>query len=163
MPWGCYSLCCLYFYMVILQDGYNESEFFEDKLYEWVLSATIICFLVYQIYIEVVQSVGVSLKDYLGIYSNYIDLYNYAISVFLIVVQLTELHWPALYIQRLLAAFAVLLTWIKVLDWLRLFEKTSLYIKLITETIFDIGYFMIIFIAVLLMFGNTMYMFELNK
>ena len=53
--------------------------------------------------------------------------------------------------------------WIKVLDWLRLFEKTSFYIKLIIETIYDIGYFMIIFAAALFMFGNTMYMLELNK
>ena len=53
--------------------------------------------------------------------------------------------------------------WIKVLDWLRLFEKTSFYIKLIIETVYDIGYFMIIFIAALFMFGNTMYMLQLNK
>ena len=49
------------------------------------------------------------------------------------------------------------------LDWLRLFDKTSFYIRLIQETISDILYFMIIFVAALWMFGNTMYMLQLNK
>ena len=49
------------------------------------------------------------------------------------------------------------------LDWLRLFDKTSFYIRLIQETIYDILYFMIIFAAALWMFGNTMYMLQLNK
>ena len=47
VPWSCYSLCCLYFYMVILQDGYDESDYEGDKYYKWVLSGTIIVFLTY--------------------------------------------------------------------------------------------------------------------
>ena len=53
--------------------------------------------------------------------------------------------------------------WFKLFDWLRLFETTAYIILLVKQTIIDIGYFMIIFVAALFMFGNTMYMFELNK
>ena len=91
VPWAAYSLGCLYFYMVILQDGYDESDYEWDAVYKWVLSATIIIFLSYQIYIEVIQSVGISgitISDYLFNLSNIIDLYTYFVSAWLIVVQL---------------------------------------------------------------------------
>lgn len=111
------------------------------------------------IYIEVIQSLSISLTEYFSDSSNAYDVYTYCTSLLLVIVQLLEIDVPPLRFQRLIAAFAVLMTWLKVLDWLRLFEKTSFYIKLITETIYDIGYFMIIFVAALCMFGNTMFMF----
>ena len=57
-----------------------------------------------------------------------------------------------------MAAFGVMLLWIKVFDWFRLFKQTSFYIKLIIETIYDIGYFVIIFFALLATFGCTMFL-----
>ena len=65
--------------------------------------------------------------------------------------------------QRLIAAFVIAFMWIKVFDWLRLFEKTSFFIRLITETFADIGYFMIIFLAALGSIGCSMYMLQLNQ
>lgn len=46
------------------------------------------------IYIEVIQSVGISFKDYVSMYSNYYDVYTYSCSLILVVVQLLELDWP---------------------------------------------------------------------
>ena len=60
-----------------------------DAVYKWVLSGTILVFLSYQIYIEVIQSVGISgisIKDYFGNTSNYLDLYTYGVSAWLITV-----------------------------------------------------------------------------
>jgi len=51
----------------------------------------------------------------------------------------------------------------KVFDWLRLFEKTSFYIRLITETFYDIGYFVIIFMVALSAIGCAMFMLQLNQ
>ena len=73
-----------------------------------------------------------------------------------------ELEYPELKYQRLMAAFGVMLLWIKVFDWFRLFKQTSFYIKLILETIYDIGYFVIIFGAMLATFGCTMFLLQLN-
>ena len=53
--------------------------------------------------------------------------------------------------------------WIKVLDWCKLFQPTSFFIKLIVETIVDIRYFVIIFIVALMMFGVPMYILNLNR
>jgi len=60
--------------------------------------------------------------------------------------------------QRMIAAFVILALWFKVFDWLRLFEKTSFYIRLIAETFGDIGYFAMIFLVCLSTIGCAMYM-----
>ena len=50
---------------------------------------------------------------------------------------------------------AVLLSWFKCFYWLRLFGPTSFYIRLITETVSDARYFIILFFLILMTFGNA--------
>lgn len=45
--------------------------------------------------------------------------------------------------------------WLKAFYWLRLWANTSFYIKLILETIYDIRYFLILFLFILMTFGNA--------
>ena len=61
------------------------------------------------------------------------------------------------------ASLSTLVLWIKVLDWCQLFGPTSFFIKLITETIYDIRHFFIIFVVALFMFGTPMYILQLNR
>lgn len=65
--------------------------------------------------------------------------------------------------QRIVAAFSLFVIWIKVFDWLRLFESTAFYIKLLTVTVKDIGYFMVLFLVALAMVGSSMYMLQSNR
>jgi hypothetical protein len=46
--------------------------------------------------------------------------------------------------------------WMKTFYWMRLFGPTSFYVRLIRETIIDIGYFLILFVFILMAFGNTL-------
>lgn len=48
-------------------------------------------------------------------------------------------------------------------DWLRLFDKTSFFIKLIGETLVDILPFMILLVTSLMMFGVPVAMLNLNR
>lgn len=122
IPWACWMLCTMYFYMTVLQDGYGRQEDnFEDKLYEYILSGFVVIFLVWQIYIECIQSTGVPVLEYFTNVGNIIDLYCFLASLWIVVVSLLEVEIPSLAYQRLMAAFALLFMWIKVLDWLRLF------------------------------------------
>lgn len=56
-----------------------------------------------------------------------------------------------------MVCIAVLLMWIQVFYWLRLFDNTSFYYRLVRETIVDLGYFLIIFITVVLTFANILW------
>lgn len=65
-------------------------------------------------------------------------------------------------IERTIAVFTVASAWIGVFNWLRMFESTSFYIKLIEMTFVDMWSFLIIFMAMLAMIGCSMYMLQLN-
>lgn len=58
--------------------------------------------------------------------------------------------------RRTIAALLVFLMWIKTFYWMRLFTATSFYIRLIQETLSDIKFFLILFIFILMTFGNTL-------
>lgn len=58
--------------------------------------------------------------------------------------------------RRGLSTLLVFLMWIKTFYWMRLFTATSFYIRLIQETLSDIKFFLILFIFILMTFGNTL-------
>lgn len=51
----------------------------------------------------------------------------------------------------------IVLQWILLYYWMRLFPTLAFYVNLISETIKDIGYFMIMFIMCITMFANTQF------
>ena len=59
-------------------------------------------------------------------------------------------------------AVAILTLWSNFFDWLRLFDETSFYIKLVEKTFQDIVQFMILFFIALAMIGSAMYALELS-
>ena len=64
---------------------------------------------------------------------------------------------------RMIATFSIFILWMKVFDWLRLFESTSFYYKLVVATFVDIKEFMILFITALCMVGSSMYILEMSR
>ena len=62
-----------------------------------------------------------------------------------------------------MATFAILFMYVKLIYWFRLFSVTSFYIRLIVETIIDIGWFFTILLTILLMYSNGFYMMNLYR
>ena len=69
----------------------------------------------------------------------------------------------SLWVSRVTAAIAVWFMWFKLIYWLRLFSSTSYYIRLIQDTIYDIRYFLLVYIVILGMFANAMHCLNLNR
>ena len=63
----------------------------------------------------------------------------------------------------MMAAFSVLFLWMKLIEWFKIFDATSFYVKLVRETIIEILSFALIFITCLAMFGTFMYFLQLNQ
>ena len=63
----------------------------------------------------------------------------------------------------ILTSFASCLLMLKIYDWLRLFEKTSFYVKLVELTLEGVGWFMILFTVALVGFGLPMSMLDMNR
>ena len=56
----------------------------------------------------------------------------------------------------------MVIMWVKVFDWLRMFDHSSKYVALIYQTLVDIIPFFGVFFAFLLMFGSAMYIINSN-
>ena len=64
--------------------------------------------------------------------------------------------------QRFVAAIQVCFLWVKVFDWLRLFDGTAFYIRLIFKTADNTKYFLIIMLIWYMMFGCAVYILSLG-
>ena len=64
--------------------------------------------------------------------------------------------------QRGIAAISGFFLWLKVFEWLRLFEGTAFEISLIYKTLVSIQYFMVIMIVIYMMFGTAIYFLSLG-
>ena len=56
---------------------------------------------------------------------------------------------------RPIASIVVLLSWLKSFYWLKLFGATSFYVRLVIWALYDIRHFMVLFVMILMTFGNT--------
>ena len=66
-------------------------------------------------------------------------------------------------IQRVFSALAAVCLWMKVLDWLRLFDSTAFFISLYQQTIKGIQSFLIIMAVWYMTFGTAFYIINLNR
>ena len=57
--------------------------------------------------------------------------------------------------MRPIASIVVLLSWLKSFYRLKLFGATSFYVRLVIWALYDIRHFMVLFVMILMTFGNT--------
>ena len=62
-----------------------------------------------------------------------------------------------------MASIASLALLTKVHDWLRLFEKTAFFVLLVKRTIYDIRWFMLLFVVAMLIYGVPLSMLSMNR
>ena len=125
---------------------------------------TLLC-LLYAVRNEFLQFSRMEDKlSYFTSFWNYIDIVGIAFTLIIIISAFSGEGGLISYeVLRILAAFASCCQMVKCYDWLRLFESTSFYILLITETLNDIKPFMILLAVTLLTFGIPMVLLNLNR
>ena len=62
--------------------------------------------------------------------------------------------------MRYLCAGAIALMWFRLIKWMRLFDATAFYSRLLTQTLSDIVNFLLLFLLVLGLFSNVLYIFN---
>ena len=84
---------------------------------------------------------------------------QYLGTLWILLTNLFELDVPILMNKRIICVIVLLSQGVKaILDWLRLFDSTSFYVTLITMTITDIGYIVMIIFIIQVYIGSAMYM-----
>ncbi len=66
---------------------------------------------------------------------NIADLIQYTISTILIVMTIFQSDYIDISHRRMLCSVTLFLAWLKMFEWLKMFDTTSYYIKLISETV----------------------------
>ena len=94
---------------------------------------------------------------------NILDLLQYGLDLFLILLTVFRIDYLADGTKRIIGAILICLIWFKMFDWMRLFDSTSFFIKLILETLTDVLPFFFIFPIFLMMFGSALYILNTNR
>ena len=100
--------------------------------------------------------------DHFGL-MNCLDLLTYVISTVLIIFSMLNLDTPTIQIRCILAALISIMMWMKMLEWLRVFDSTAFFVKLIMQTMIDILPFFVIFFIFIFMFGSALYILSMNR
>ena len=95
---------------------------------------------------------------------NYTDLFQYVTMTGLLIASMTDYNFTSIETRRITSAMLCFILWLKIFDWLRMFDATSFYVKLISQTLVDIVPFAcFIFPICLLSFGCAMICLSLNR
>lgn len=133
-PYVLYTGITLYYFFNILLVHETNTEI-ETRL----LATMNMMILIYQLYVEFMQAYNskkqFDLGEYLSDILNLLDLFQYLVVAFMLTLTLFNVNWPTLETKRIVCTFMVFVVWFKMFDWMRLFDATSFYIKLIVKTV----------------------------
>ena len=145
-----------------LSDANKREE--NDEFSKWrriVLAALILIVWSYHVLLEVYQLKSNVCKYFKSVW-NWNDMIALILTFIVIAASVPEDPLISLEKLRPVASIASCALMLKVFDWLRLFEQTAFYIKLMQETLKDIRAFLILILTALATFGIPMIILNLN-
>lgn len=154
LPWVAFSLTSLAYFAVYLDSSMND-----ERLGKSILAVVVILLAIYQLHIEARQL----LKQGCNYWKSPQNIIDLTVGFLTIAIVLSSLIDETRKEARVVAIGVIIAMGAKaVLDWLRLFDETAFYVSLVLQTLFDVGYFGVIFFLVLAYFGIALYMTQLN-
>ena len=162
IPFVIYFLLVLFYLSYFAVEGIEGLNDVEKNL-EYAMRILILIFVSYFLFFEIVCILRDGLS-YLKDIFNWIDIISFMLNIYLIIAtvyieSLTENR----IVNRAISALGVVLMWFKAFYWLRIFTGTSFYVRLIRDTLYDIRYFLILFILILATFGNALLILNENR
>ena len=110
--------------------------------------------------VEFVQARKSGLRNYLSDLWNWLDIFSIGMNTLILVLNET---WVEFHMIRQLAIFAVLMMWLKLFYWMRLFEATASFIRMTKEIFVDIKAFMVMLIITVCTFANAFLIMDQSR
>jgi len=109
---------------------------------------------------EGIQARNAGLGVYVSNFWNIVDIASILVNIIVLVGQIAQMD-----IQTLnnLAALGVFLIWLKLFYWMRLFDPTAAFLRMITEILIDSVEFIIMLIICVLMFSSSLAVLNNNR
>ena len=110
--------------------------------------------------IEVIQLMGSGWRDYLSDFWNMFDQTSFFANCLTMVLHAADAD---IRLQKISGAFAIFILYIKLFYWLRLFESTAAFIRMLKEILADISPFLTFLVCCIGMFSNTLLLFQQSR
>ena len=175
IPFCIYLASILFWFMFSLRDDEDNSMDVQWSSWPNKQSPAYLCiyfpmigfitvFMSNQVWIEVrqlVKSSGWVLTKHFDNFWNYNDLVYLLLNTFLMIANVSGRI--SIEHQRTVAAIASISIWIKLLDWLRLFDRTAFFVALTVSTLRSIGWFLVIMLLWYMTFGTAFYIVNMSR
>ncbi|CDW76983.1 wd-40 repeat protein [Stylonychia lemnae] len=124
----------------------------------WIIIAALFSFLAFFFFIEILQVFNYKGSYFLS-YWNILDLISISLNIAFILLDLSNVESTKV---RPLVSVAVFLMWIKLFYFMRLFQPTASFIRMIVQIFLDMSTFLLFLVIALVGFGNTFYILAVN-
>ena len=156
LPFCIYFISTQVFLTKYVMEGINTDGDLHQWLIPYILAGLLDLGVLYFLFFEVIVAIRSGAK-YFSDPFNYVDIGSFTLNIYLGITTFNHKYEEEVSDNvRVICSAAIILNWFKVFYWLRLFDATSFYVKLITETLSDIVNFLVLFIVILLTFANAL-------
>ena len=154
IPYLIYAACLItYFTFSLTNEGGAGIDYFKGKPGDIALRTIILFIGLYFGFIEL-WSMFTDPYSYFKSLRNYIYWIHLLLNQYLITEDSTYFtSRTGMEVSRV-ASVMIIVIWIYLYFWLRIFEGSAIYVQMINQTVYDIKEYMFVFIMCLLMFGN---------
>ncbi len=160
LPYCVYMVSVLLYMTYIITGTERDESFFVGSNQNVALRCIILIFTIFMIAIEASQAFYLRMVYF---YDKWNTLYCIAYIANLTIV---AIHASKLKIDNLLliqfASFAVFTQWCMIFYWVRLSKDMSFYVLMILESLYDIGYFLILLTLIVSTFSNALLILDLS-
>lgn len=158
MPYVIYFFTTLIYFTFFLREGKTTNWF--NFLLDLSLQVLVLSNMLIFEMLEVIQLQGAGVREYV------LDFWNSFDQISFIMNGMTLFAHAMGYdirIQKLMASVAMLMMYIKLFYWLRLFEATAAFIRMLAEIVQDIIPFLTFLVCCISMFANSMLILDQSR
>ena len=162
LPYCAYIFCSvIYMYDTLLprEEPMSDWLVFLNKLLGVVTLGT----WAINLRIEFYQLRAKNLGNYFRSPWNWLDIGGLILNLFITLLTLFDLTWVSPEALREMAAWSSCFIFVSMFTWFRLFERTSFYVQLVIELLYEIRWFGALVFLSLLMFGLPIVMLDMNR
>lgn len=154
MPYLIYFACALvYFTFFLRAENNNWFGIILDLALRLLVVANMLIFQ----FLEVMQMQAHGIRDYLGDFWNILDQLSFVFNLVTLCLHSVDAD---VHTQKVWAAFSIFILYIKLFYWLRLFDGTAAFIRMLKEIVIDIIPFLTFLFICVAAFSNTLLIFD---
>jgi len=160
IPYSIYNLLQFTFYSYVMKE-----EFYGDKWRNpWtrLVGLLLVAFEILFVAVEVKQVKDLSLREYVRNKWNWIEILTIFGNTFILLQHGFKPFDISYSLLVSLASVAIIFLYMKLFYWLRIFENLAYYVRMVSETIYDIAYFIILFVLCVFSFAHAVFVLNRN-